>query len=147
MGPAMLWVLLPAGATYYRNPVTGITEGQDSPDVQAAILAFLRRPDHTMESRSESIRAIELALAQNIAINVELLRWIALSDADVQMRLMRNLTRTRLTPEDFAYGKTRVKEISEDPAAPAEVRSLAREVLGCWINDPHQEAPCPALHP
>ena len=147
MGPLMLWVLLPAGATFYRDPVTGITERQDSPDVQQAILTFLRRPDQTAESRTESIRAMALAQPQNTAVNAELLRWLDSSDTSVQVSLLRNLPRLTLSPADFAWGNARVKQLSEDPAAPNDVRMLATALLGCWNNDRHRNPECMLLHP
>ncbi len=69
----MLWIVLPAGATFEVDPKTAITEGPDSPEVQAAVAAFAQRPDQTPESLAETVRAIALAQPQNPEVNEHLL--------------------------------------------------------------------------
>lgn len=146
MGPAMLWALLKTEATYYRDPTTGITEGRNSVEVQKAIIAFLRRPDQTTESISESIRAMALAQAQNPDVNAELLRFLDSPDAAVQSAMLTNLPRLTLAPQDFASAKAQVARLANDPAKQADVQKLASAILPCWNNDRHK-GPCPALGP
>ena len=143
-GPPMLWILLPAAATYYLDPATHITEGRDSPEVQTAIIQFLRRSDQTTESLSESIRAIALAQAQNPAVNAALLPLLNSADVELQKVLLRQIARLTLTSDDFASARTRVSSIKTDSNTPEDVQKLAGSLLSCWSNDRHHDG-CPSL--
>jgi hypothetical protein len=143
IGPQILWVLLPIGATYSVDPATGITEGRDSPEVRQAIIDFLRRPDQTTESTSESIRALAMAQPQNPDVNGELLHLLGSPDPEVQMALLRNLARLTLTPEAFASARAQVARLANDPAKSTDVQGLAKAILPCWNNDRHKGL-CPA---
>jgi hypothetical protein len=101
MGARVLAVLLPAGASYHRDPATGITEGEDSVEVQEAVLTFLRRPDQTTESLTESIREIGLAQPQNTAVNAQLIKLLDYPDVVVREALLRHITSLTLTPRIF----------------------------------------------
>jgi hypothetical protein len=144
IGPQILCVLLPIGATYFVDPATGITEGRASPEVRQAIIDFLHRPDQTAESTSESIRALAMAQPQNPDVNAELLPFLDSPDTTVQSAMLGNLPRLTLTPQDFASAKARVTQLANDPAKQAEVRKLANAILPCWTNDRHKGI-CPAL--
>ncbi len=124
-GPPMLWILLPAGATYYLDPVTHITVGRDSPEVQIAIIEFLRRSDQTTESLLESIRALTVGQVQNPAVNAALLPLLNSSDVEVQKALLGQIARLTCTPNDFASARNRVKSIETDPNSPADLQKLA----------------------
>jgi hypothetical protein len=137
MGAQMLWVLIPAGASYHRDPATKITEGQYSADVQEIILAFLRRPDQTTESLSECIRAMAVAQPQNPAVNAQLIRLLDYPDVAVREALLRHVTSLTLTPEDFSYARGRIARIVTDAAEPANLKQLANSILPCWQNDRH----------
>jgi len=137
IGPQVLWVLLPAGATFFSDPATGITEGRDSLEVRQAIIAFLRRPDQTTESLSESFRALAVAQPQNPDINAELLRFLDSPDPLIQAALLRSISRLTLTPQDFVAAKARVTKLAADPATSADVKQLATAILPCWKNDRH----------
>jgi hypothetical protein len=143
-GPPMLWILLRAAATYYLDPATHITEGRDSPEVQTAIIEFLRRSDQTTESLSESIRAIALAQAQNPAVNAALLPLLSSADVELQRALLRQIAKLTLTSDDFASARTRVSSIKTDPNTPEDVQKLAGSLLSCWSNDRHHDG-CPSL--
>jgi hypothetical protein len=140
MGAQVLWVLLPAGASVHRDPETKIIEGQDSTEVQEAILTFLRRPDQTSESLSECIRAMAVAQPQNPAVNAQLIRLLDYPDVAVRETVLRHITSLTLTPEDFSYAKGRVARIVTDAAEPSELKQLANSILPCWQNDRH--IPC-----
>jgi hypothetical protein len=140
MGARVLAVLLPAGASYHRDPATGITEGEDSAEVQAAVVTFLRRPDQTAESLTESIREIGLAQPQSTTVNAQLIKLLDYPDVVVREALLRHITSLTLTPEDFSYAKGRVERIVTDAAEPAELKQLANSILPCWQNDRH--IPC-----
>jgi hypothetical protein len=137
MGAQMLWVLIPAGASYHRDPATNITEGQDSAEIQDLIVAFLRRPDQTSESLSECIRALAVAQPQNPAVNAQLIRLLDYPDVAVREALLRHVTNLTLTPEDFSYARGRVARIVTDAAEPANLKQLANSILPCWQNDRH----------
>ena len=138
VGPQMLWVIIPAGATFQRDPGTGITEGSDSLEVQQAIVTFLRRSDQTTESLSESIRAIALAQAQNPKVNSALLHLLDSTDTTVVAALLRQLPRLIFTAQDFSSAKDRVLQLAGDPHCPLEVRDAAKVILPCWVNDRHK---------
>jgi hypothetical protein len=140
MGAQVLWVLLSAGASFHRDPATGITEGEDSAEVQAAIVTFLRRPDQTSESLSESIRVITIAQPQNTAVNAELIKLLDYPDVAIREALLRHITSLTLTPEDYSYARGRVERIVTNAAEPAELKQLANSILPCWQNDRHM--PC-----
>ena len=145
LGPQMFWILLPADATFYRDPVTNITEGQSSPEVQNVLMTFLRRPDQTAESLSECGRALSLAQVRNSAVNAELLRWLDSADPVVQTVVLENTRSLTLTPADFAAAHSRVTHLAEDAATPIEVRKLAKNLLSCWTNERHQSCPTSGL--
>jgi hypothetical protein len=143
MGAQVLWVLLPAGASFHRDPATNITEGEDSAEVQEAILTFLRRPDQTSESLSECIRAIAVAQPQNPAVNAQLMKLLDYPDVLVREALLRHITGLTLTPEDFADAKGRVERTVTDAGEPAELKQLASAILQCWQNDRHKLCAAP----
>ncbi len=145
IGPQMLWVLLRAGATYHRDPVTNITEGEDSPEVQEAIIAFLRRSDQTPSSVAESIRALTLAQAQNPNVNGALLRFLDSSNPEMQRVVLTSIRGLTLTPEDYASARARVTHTAKDTAMPPDIQKLASDVLSCWPNDRHHA--CPSTEP
>lgn len=145
-GPQILWVLLPAAANFYRDPATGITEGRDSPEVQEAIIQFLRRPDQTTESLSESIRALALAQAQNPAVNAELLPLLNSSDVDRLKALLRYIARLPLPSVDFAVAKARLTSIATNPNTPMDVQKIAASLVTCSSNDRYHDH-CPNLLP
>jgi hypothetical protein len=62
-------ILLVAGASFYADPVTHITEGSDTEEVQQAILRFLHRSDQTSRTIAATIRTIALAQPQNPNLN------------------------------------------------------------------------------
>ncbi len=142
IGPQMLWVLLSADATFYRDPATNITEGRDSPQVQQAILTFLRRSDQTAESLSETVRALALAQVQNPAVNKELLGLLDSADPVVQRAILSHIATLTLTPDDFASAYVRVTQLAANAATPIEIQKLAKTVLTCWSNDRHHDV-CP----
>jgi hypothetical protein len=144
IGPAILWVLLPAAADFYRDPATNITEGRDSPEAQEAIIAFLRRSDQTTESLSESIRALALAQPQNPAVNAALLPLLNSPDVEVRKALLRNIARLTLSQEDFALARTRVIALQTDPNTLAELKRITDSLLPCWSNNRHHGV-CPPL--
>lgn len=137
MGAQVLWVLLPAGASFHLDPATKIMEVEDSAEVQEAILKFLRRPDQTAESLSECIRAMAVAEPQNTAVNAQLIKLLDYPDVVVREALLRQITSLTLTPEDFFYARSRVARIVTDAAEPAKLKELANSILPCWQNDRH----------
>ena len=137
IGPQMLWVLLSADATFHRDPVTNIPEGKDTPEVQQAIVTFLRRPDQTAESLSETVRALALAQVQNPPVNAELSRLLDSTDPIVQRAILSHIATLTLTPEDFASAHTRVTQLASSAATPIEIQKLAKTLLTCWSNDRH----------
>ena len=98
LGPQLLWILLPAGATFTRDPSTGITVGRDTPKVQAAIIDFIHRNDQTPESRSETIRALVHTQVQDPDVNAELLPWLNAADPQTQLSLLQNHQSAHLQP-------------------------------------------------
>jgi len=143
LGPQLLWILLPAGATYYHDPATHVTEGWDSPEVQEAVLQFLNREDQTPESMASSIRALALALAQNPKVNAALVKQLDSGSAEVQLVLVEQLPKIALTSDAFVVGRARVAVLKDDPSTTAEVRAAAAKILPCWTNDRHHGM-CPA---
>jgi hypothetical protein len=143
-GPQMLWILLPAAADFHPDPATNIIEGSDSPEVQEAIIQFLRRSDQTTESLCESMRALVLAQAQNPAVNAELLPLLSSPDVIVQKNALQSIGGLNLSPEDFATARARVTFLAKDPNTPMDVRQIASSLLPCWSNDRHHRV-CPAL--
>jgi HEAT repeat protein len=143
MGPQILWILLPAGATFSPDPVTHITEGRDSEEVNAAVIQFLQRPDQTPESLSESVRAIGLAQPQNPEVNEQLVKLLQSPSERVQLTMLSNLPRLRLSPQLYQSARLRVTQMAGDPAATAQVRSYAKQLLACWANDRHRACMVP----
>jgi hypothetical protein len=135
LGPQLLWILLPAGASYYQDPRTKITEGWDSPEVQEAVSAFLEREDQTPESLAASVRALAMALPQNPKVNAGLVKLLDSPSAEVQLALVQQLPKLSLTSDAFFVGRARVQELLNDPNTTAEVRSTAAQMLPCWNND------------
>ena len=144
IGPQVLWVILSADATFHRDPATNIPEGQDSPEVQQAIVTFLRRPDQTAESLSETVRALALAQVQNPPVNAELLRLLDSTDPIVQRAILSHIATLTLTPEDFASAHDRVTQFAANATTPAEIQKLAKALLTCWSNNRHHDV-CPPL--
>jgi hypothetical protein len=143
-GPQMLWILLPAAATFYLDPATHITEGRDSPEVQSAIIEFLHRSDQTTESLSESVRALAVSQVQNPDVNAALLPLLNSADVELQKALLGQIARLTLSSEDFASARTRVSSIKTDPNTPEDLQKLASSLLPCWSNDRHHGV-CPVL--
>jgi hypothetical protein len=144
LGPELLWILLPAGASYYQDPRTKITEGWDTPEVQEAVSAFLEREDQTPSSLVESVRALAMALPQNPKVNADLVKLLDSPSAEVQLALVQQLPKITLTSDAFFVGRARVQELIDDPNTTAEVRSTAAQMLPCWSNDRHHGS-CPAV--
>ena len=143
IGPQVLWILLSSAATFYRDPVTHITEGRDTPEVVQAVVTFLQRPDQTPESISESIRALALAQAQNPEINSHLLRFLDSTVSSVQKSLLNQIANLTLTPEDFTSARQRVEQLAASTSEPEDIQKLAKSLLVCWANDRHHGV-CPA---
>jgi hypothetical protein len=144
LGPQLLWILLPAGASYYQDPRTKITEGWDSPEVQEAVSAFLEREDQTPESLAASVRALAMALPQNPKVNAGLVKLLDSENAEVQLALVQQLPKLSLTSDAFFVGRARVQQLLNDPNTTAEVRSTAANMLPCWNND-RNHGICPAV--
>ncbi len=142
LGAQLLWIILPAGATFDRNPSTGITEGRDTPEVQTAIIDFIHRSDHTSESRAETLRALSLSQVQNPAVNAALLPWLTASDQDTQMAVLGQLRRVPLPLQDYTRALVAVGNLVADPLTSTEVRSAANAILRCWQHDlPNDSCP------
>jgi hypothetical protein len=144
-GPAIVDILLRAGATFHLDPTTHITEGSDSPEAQQIILRFLHRSDQTGSSISQTIRAIGLAKPQNPELNADLLQLLDSKDPAIQMEILRNLPRFT-SPANFANAKVHLSNMLSDPAMSFEFRTLANTILSCWDNDQHyicQTPPAP----
>jgi hypothetical protein len=137
VGPAIVDILLRAGATFHLDSTTHITEGSDSAEVQQAILRFLRRPDQTDSSIGQTIHVMALAQPQNPKLNADLLRFLDSKDPTVQMEMLRNLTRLTFTPADFANAKAHLSNMVSDPATSSEFRTVANTILPCWDNNRH----------
>lgn len=135
LGPTLLWIILPAGATFTRDPSTGITVGRDTPEVQAAIIDFIHRKDQTPESRAETLRALTGKQVQNPDVNAALLPWLTGSDPQTQLSLLHSLRGLTFSPEDYTRAQVIVGNIAADPTARAELRSAASALLSCWNND------------
>jgi hypothetical protein len=143
LGPELLWILLPAAATYYRDPVTNLMEGWDTPEVQDAVLEFLNRGDQTAESMAESIRALALAQAQNPRVNATLVKMLDSPSPEIQLALVQQLPKIALTSDAYLVGKERVMLLKDDPSTTPEVRAAAAKMLLCWTNDQHHGGMCP----
>ncbi len=138
LGPEVLFILLPVDATFFRDAATGITEGRNSPEVQAAIIDFIGRKDQTPASLAETMRAISLAQPQNTEVNAALISFLASSNPVVTRALLTYMNRFALSPETYAAARAEVEQIAADANAPAEERSLATRLLGCWHNNRHE---------
>jgi hypothetical protein len=136
-GPSVVFILLSAGATYYSDPATHITEGRSSPEAQAAILKFLHRPDQTSSSLADTIHNMAIAQPQNPELNADLLRFLDSSDPAVRMALVSNLTRFTFPTKDFEVAKARLMKMSSDTSTSPEFRVEAVKILPCWTNDRH----------
>jgi hypothetical protein len=137
VGPGIVAILLNSGATFYRDPVTHITEGSDTAEVQHAILLFLHRSDQTNRSITQTIQAIALAQPQNPELNADLLRLLDSDDSMVRVEMLQSLPRLTFAPADFAEAKAHVTRMASDPAASSEFRTTANTILPCWDNDRH----------
>jgi hypothetical protein len=144
LGPQLLWILLPAGASYYQDPRTKITEGWDTPEVQDAVSEFLDREDQTPESLAASVRALAMALPQNPKVNAGLVKLLDYPNPEVQLALVKQLPKLSLTADSFFVGRARVQQLIDDPNTTAEVRSTAANMLPCWNNDRHHGI-CPSV--
>ncbi len=144
IGPQMLSILLFADAKFHRDPATNIVEGQDSTEVQQAIVTFLRRPDQTAESLAETVRVFALAQVQNPPVNTELLRLLDSTNPDVQRAILSHIATLTLTSEEFASAHARVAQLAASANTPMEIQKLARVLLTCWSNDRHHDI-CPPL--
>jgi hypothetical protein len=136
-GPSVVFILLSAGATYHNDPVTHITEGQSSPEAQAAILKFLHRPDQTCSSLANTIHNMAIAQPQNPELNADLLRFLDSPDPTVRMELVHNLTRLTFPAKDFEVAKARLTKMSFDISTSPEFRTEIAKILPCWTNDRH----------
>lgn len=137
MGAGIVAALLSAGASFHLDPVTHITEGSDTEEVQQAILRFLHRPDQTSRTIAETIRTIALAQPQNPNLNDDLLRFLDSDDPAVRMELLRNLTRLSFSQAAFASAKAQVAQMVSDPSTSNEFRTTASAILLCWDNNRH----------
>jgi hypothetical protein len=140
VGAGAVGILLVAGASFHLDPVTQITEGSDTEEVQQAILRFLHRPDQTSRSIAETIRTIALAQPQNPNLNDDLLRFLDSEDPAVRMELLRNLTRLTFSQTAFTSAKAHVAQMASEPSTTTEFRTTASAILLCWDNNRHH--PC-----
>ena len=140
MGAGVAGILLNAGASFHLDPVTHITEGSDTEEVQQAILRFLRRPDQTFQSIAQTIRIIALAQPQNPNLNDDLLRFLDSEDPMVRMELLRNLTRLTFSQTAFTSAKAHIAQMISGPSTSNEFRTTASAILLCWDNNRHH--PC-----
>jgi hypothetical protein len=130
-------VLLNAGVTFHFDPVTDITEGSDSPEVQQAILRFLHRSEHTNRSLAQTINTLADAQPQNPQLNADILRLLDSSDPMLRVGLLQYLPRLTLPPTDFTTAEAYVAQMASDPSAWPEFRTTAKTILPCWDNDRH----------
>jgi hypothetical protein len=124
-------VLLNAGVTFHFDPVTDITEGSDSPEVQQAILRFLHRSEHTNRSLAQTINTLADAQPQNPQLNADLLRLLDSSDPMLRVGLLQYLPRLTLPPTDFTTAEAYVAQMASDPSAWPEFRTTAKTILPC----------------
>ncbi|MEG9437283.1 hypothetical protein JAO29_14075 [Edaphobacter sp. HDX4] len=129
--------LLNTGATFYRDPVSNITEGYDTEEVQQAILRFINRPDQTPVSLSWTIQIIARAQPQNPALNDRLLLFLDAEDPAVRMELLRALPHLTFSQPAYASAKAHLAQIVSAPSSSAEFRSTANAILSCWDNNRH----------
>ncbi len=137
-GPEVLFILLAADATLFRDPSTGIPEGRNSPEIQAAVIEFIRRKDQIPASLAETMRAISLAQPQNTEVNAALIPFLDSSDPLVLRALLSYMNRFSLAPETYAAAHAKVEQIAANANAPVDERTLAKRLLGCWHNNRHE---------
>lgn len=140
MGAGVAGILLNAGASFHLDPVTHITEGSDTEEVQQAILRFLRRPDQTFQSIAQTIRIIALAQPQNPSLNDDLLRFLDSDDSMLRMELLRNLTRLTFSQTASTSAKAHIAQMISGTSTSNEFRTTANAILLCWDNNRHH--PC-----
>lgn len=144
LGAKLLWIILPAGATFGLDPKTGVTEGHDILDVQGAIIGFIRRTDQTTESRTETLRALSLSQVRDPAVHAALLLWLTTSDPNTQLAVLRQLNVLNLAPEDYTHARVILGDLAVNPKVSGELHSAATALLSCWNNDQDHAKRCPA---
>jgi hypothetical protein len=117
--------------------------GPQRPAVEAAVIAFINRPDQTPECFISSIDAIAHAQTQNETIDAALVHHLGSSNPIVRAAVIRLLPELQLSEEVFTETQARLRQISSTDPDPA-VRAAANSVLPCWTNDRHK--PCPAFN-
>ena len=135
MGPTTVYALLPANATLEVDPITHKPHAQSAPDVQAAVLRFLHRPDQTSQSLAETIHNIALARLTNPEFNADLLRFLDYPDETVRFALVTDLNRFTFPPSAVPAIKSRLALLASDPSASPELRAEAARILPCWNDD------------
>ena len=117
--------------------------GPQRPGVAAALIAFISRPDQTLESLVSSIDAIAHAQTHNEEIDTAIAHDLDIPRPAVRLAIIHDLPELQLPDEVFVITQTRLRQIAasdqEDPA----VRAAANTILPCWVNDRHK--PCPAF--
>jgi hypothetical protein len=135
MGPQIVYALIPANATVQVDPITRERIVKTDPDVQAAILRFLHRPDQTSQSLSETIDRIVVAGLTDPDFNAQLLSFLDYPDDAVRITLVGDLNRLTFPSSSVPTIQARLTQLASDPAASSQLRAEAARILPCWGKD------------
>lgn len=141
MGPQIVGALIPVNATVEVDPVTNKLITKNDPDVMAAILRFLHRPDQTSQSLGATINSIAVVGLTGPDFNAELLSFLDYPDDSVRMVLVHDLNQLILPASAVPAIKSRLTQLASDPSTSAELRVEVGRVLPCWNNDQTQMCP------
>jgi len=116
--------------------------GPANDDTAAAITRYIRRTDHTPDSRSNLADTIASAPNQSQAVDRALLFYLDSDDSSLRARVILSLPQLDLSPEVFADTKARVERIAIDPSENLQVVTAAKSISPCWTG-PKMTSVCP----
>lgn len=135
MGAGIVEALIPANAAVQIDPITQKRIVRADPDVQAAILRFLRRPDQTSQCLIPTIDSIVRYRLTDPDFNAQLLSFLDYPDDAVRIEIIRDLNRLTLPSSSVPKIQARLNQLASDPAASSQLRAEAARVLPCWGED------------
>ena len=139
-GPGVLGDLLAAG--YEPRPDGSSVAPRVRPDVRAAVMEFLRRPDQNDATRIATVQTFK-AVNYYPELNAELLPWLDSPNADLRLAMLSSLPGITLPQPAYETARAHVLQMAADASQPEKVRTYAADLLACWDNDIHHACMVP----
>ena len=116
--------------------------GPVNEEAAAAITRYIRRSDHTADSRSNLADTIASASSQSQAVDRALLFYLDSDDSSLRARVILSLPQLDMSPDVFADTKARIERIAIDPSENLQVVTAAKSISACWTA-PKMTSVCP----